>query len=272
MYNIIDLTHLKWGNTRNNGASYGCYMKATEIINSIKWYYKLSNYNSAAGFYGDESVYEVIASRVLRHLGFNCVKYDLIKAKVNVHGIEYVTFGCKSKNYFTEKYDGRMTFESLREMNMSLTVEQVIDKFKLCDSIREMIIADFIIISRDRHGGNIEILTKVNNKVMAPLFDNGLSFLCSIPSNLNDYKERISKFDVLEDLRVNNYIGSQSLYDNLKYINKPIKVNKLSKKDRSKIFYNMKEVLPKEYIDKIWAIISYRYMFLRQHGIIVERS
>lgn len=272
MYNTIDLTHLKWGNTRNNGASYGCYMKASEIINGTKWYYKLSNYNSAIGFYGDESVYEVISSRLLRHLGFNCLKYDLMKVKVNVHNVDYVTFGCKSKNYFTSRYDGRMTFENLREMYMDLTVEEVIDKFKLCESIRKMIIADFIIIGRDRHGGNIEILTKGKNKIMAPLFDNGLSFVCSITQNLSDFKERLKKFETLDDFRVNNYIGSQSLYDNLKYINKPIEVNRLTKKDKVKIFYNMKEVLPKEYIDKIWEIITYRYVFLRQKGFIVERS
>lgn len=60
-----------------------------------------------------------------------------------------------------------------------------------------------------------------------------------------DSSTRVKNFKPLEDYRVNNYIGEQSLYSNLAYIDKPIKVNKLTRRDRQSIFYNLSEVLPK---------------------------
>lgn len=99
MYQIVDLRHLKWGSKHQGGASYGCYMKSSEIKNGVKIYYKLSNYNSAQGFIGEESAYEVIVSRFLRILGFDCIKYNLIRVRVLVHGVEYVTYACKSEDF-----------------------------------------------------------------------------------------------------------------------------------------------------------------------------
>lgn len=42
MYGLIDLTNLEWKTTRKGGVSYGCYYKATEIKNGVKYYYKCS--------------------------------------------------------------------------------------------------------------------------------------------------------------------------------------------------------------------------------------
>lgn len=269
MYNIVDLTHLKWGTTKAGGGSYGCYMKSSEIINGKKIYYKLSNYNSSMGFIGDESAYEVIASRLLRKLGFNVVEYKLIKARVKIYGKEYITFACKSEDFSTI-YDSRLSFEQLRELNMQLTVDDVINKYKLSADIKKMIVADFLIIGRDRHGKNIEVGIKNGKYELISLFDNGLSFTCFILQDDEKYKQKLLKFDPLEDYRVNNYIGKQSLYYNLRYINKPVKVHRLNKNDRRALFYNMAEVFTNEYLDKIWEIICYRYWFLRKRGLIVE--
>lgn len=122
-------------------------------------------------------------------------------------------------------------------------------------------------LQRDRHGGNIELLKSKEGYVLAPLFDNGFGLLAPYPSC---YGTDVSKFDVLHDYPVNNYIGSRSLYQNLSYLDKLLAVNKLMRGDRKRLFYNMSGVLPKQYLDKVWELITYRYVFLRKRGFIVE--
>lgn len=267
MYNIVDLTHLRWGNTKGGSDSYGCYLKASEVVNGKKLYYKLSSYNSNVGFFGDESVYEVITSRFLRKLGFNVVDYKLIKARVKVYGKIYETYASVSEDY-SKGYDSRCSFEHLREMNMGLSQEEFITKFNFSKSIKDIIIVDFLIIGRDRHGANIEVLLKNNKYTIAPIFDNGLSLLCSIPQTSPNALKEVENFDVLYDYRVNNYIGKQSLYSNLCYITSTVRVKRLTLNDKRSIFYNMSGVLPKYYRDKIWKIFTYRYSFLRMRGLI----
>ena len=140
-------------------------------------------------------------------------------------------------------------------------------KLGIQKDICDMIVADFLTLQRDRHGGNIELLVKDGKYRLSPLFDNGLGLLAPYPSCFNN---DIRDFDVLGDYPVNNYIGSRSLYQKLDYIKSPIKVNKLTKSDRRSIFYGLSDVLPKEYLDKIWELLVYRYAFLRKRGIIVD--
>ena len=82
--------------------------------------------------------------------------------------------------------------------------------------------------------------------------------------------DRIKEFDVLNDYPVNNCIGTRSLYDNLNLLSGSIRVNRLKKEDKKKLFYGLNSLLPKEYIEKIWELILYRYMFLRKRGIILD--
>ena len=82
--------------------------------------------------------------------------------------------------------------------------------------------------------------------------------------------DRIKEFEVLKDCPVNNCIGTRSLYDNLNLLSGPIRVNRLKKEDKKKLFYGLNSLLPKEYIEKIWELILYRYMFLRKRGIISD--
>lgn len=264
MYKLHDLTHLNWRVTHNGGVSYGCYYKATEVINGKKFYYKCSNFYQNNYSFGDESVYEVICSRLFSKLGFNCVKYSLIFAKVKIQGEVYNTYICKSED-FSVGYEARITLENLHLLYKGVSVDDLITKLGIQSQIREMLLADFLVLQRDRHGGNIELLFKKGKYYLSPLFDNGLGLLAPYPSS---FKTDISSFDVLFDYPVYNYIGSRSLFQNLSYINKPIKVNRLLKRDRGALFYNLADVLPKSYLDKIWELITYRYMFLRKRGII----
>lgn len=262
---LIDLTKLNWSTTHNGGNSYGCYYKASSMENGKKYYYKCSNLYAGQGYFGDESFNEVICSRFLSMLGFDCVKYTLVYARVKINGRFYNTYVCRSENYF-KGYSSRLTLENLHSL-YDCSVDELITKLGLSNQVRKMLVADFLTLQRDRHGGNIELLEKNGKYTLAPLFDNGLGLLAPYPSQSG---VDISRFDVLADYPVNNYIGSRSLYKNLSYINKPIKVNKLTKDAKRSIFYGMNNILPTSYIDKIWELLTYRYMFLRKRGIIID--
>lgn len=262
---LLDLTKLNWSTTHNGGTSYGCYYKASTIENGKKYYYKCSNYYAGQDCFGDESFYEVICSRFLSKLGFDCVKYTLVYAKVTINGRVFNTYVCKSENFFRD-YSSRITLENLHRVYGG-TVDDLITRLGIQNQVRCMILADFMTLQRDRHGGNIELLEKNGKYVLAPLFDNGLDLLSPYPSA---FKTDISKYDVLADYPVNNYIGTRSLYQNLRYINQSFRVNKLTKEDKRSIFFGMNELLPKASIDKIWELLTYRYMFLRKRGYIID--
>ena len=121
-----------------------------------------------------------------------------------------------------------------------------------------MIITDFLICNRDRHGANIEILLDEKEKARpVPLFDHGLSLLFSCYDNL----ESIRKFDIMEDRVVNNFIGSKSLEYNLRFIPKGENffAGELKAKDKEKILKNLDGILPKEHLEKIWEMIWERW-------------
>lgn len=265
---VVDLTHLNWSTTHNGGISYGCYYKATSIENGKKYYYKCSNFYSNVQKFGDESINEVIISRLLEILGIECVKYTLVKAKIRIKGMTYITYVCKSENYFIG-YESRITFEKYHDFNLSKNINVIIKELGILEDIKKMIIADFITLQRDRHGGNIELLYKNNKYIMAPLFDNGLGLFAPYPSYTN---YNLDTFNVLEDKPVNNYIGERSLYKNLNYINEPIKINRLKLEDKKHIFYGLHDVLPERYIENIWKLITYRYMYLRKRGLIDDKE
>lgn len=266
MYKLVDLTNLKWVTSRKNGASYGCYYKATDIIDGHKYYYKCSQFYSGQQVFGDESIFEVICSRLFSILGFDCVKYTLVYAKVCIDGMIFNTYVCKSKNFF-EGYDSRMTLEDLHSFNKGITVNDIICKYNFQSQVCKMIIADFLTIQRDRHGGNIEVLIKGNNYRLAPLFDNGISFVAPYPSALTN---SISMFDVMFDYPVNNYIGVRSLYGNLDLLQAPVYVNRLIDADRGRLFYNLSDIISSDYLDKVWQIIVQRYKYLRMRGVIID--
>ena len=263
---LKDLTGLSWSMRYNNGSSYGCLYKSSEIINGVKYYYKCSAYYSGQGLFGDESVNEVICSRFLNLLGFNCLKYTLVYAKINLNDFEYKTYICKSRNFF-RGYDSRVTLEDIHLLNRGMSVDELITNLGIQDEIRNMLICDFLVLNRDRHGANIELLEKNERYGLSPIFDNGLGLLSPYPSSFNN---DVRSFDVLANHPVNNYIGTRSLYQNLSYIRKPIKVNKFVMDDKRKIFYGLNKILPKQYIEKIWQLLTYRYMFLKQRGYIYD--
>lgn len=69
------------------------------------------------------------------------------------------------------------------------------------------------------------------------------------------------KFDIMDDKRCQNFIGSYSCYENLNFIKECGDVFKGKRKesDRSIIFGGLETILSEVFIDKIWNMIYERY-------------
>jgi hypothetical protein len=116
-----------------------------------------------------------------------------------------------------------------------------------------MFVFDYLIINRDRHGANLEVL-KNDEKKLSPLFDNGLSFVCTHTEVIE-----VSDFDVLHDRPVNNFIGERSLKRNLSYIDAALPFNELKREHKTILFNGLEGILDVAYYDKIWEIIAARW-------------
>lgn len=165
-------------------------------------YYKLSSYNRDTGFYGDEAITECVVSDILDSMGVDHIKYNLTMGNVVYMGNEYITPVCISEDFNSEakptvsieRYlethcPGMKPFEACLHLGWSKYVYT-------------MFIVDFLVINRDRHGANIEIL----NGHPTAMFDHGASLI-----TLQDYKV----WNHWSSDKVNNYIGSYSLTENL---------------------------------------------------------
>lgn len=266
---MYDLTHLKLATTKANGVSYGCYYKASEVVNGTKYYYKCSNFYSGLPAFGDESLYEVICSRLFERLGFRHTKYVLLRARVYVEGSVHYTYLCKSAD-FSKGFTSRMTFGDYVTAT-GYTVTNAIQHAHLYSSICQMLVADFLTIQRDRHENNMEILNKQDGTMqLAPLFDNGLSFFAPLPACYPDSHQRVKDFDPMTDVAANNYIGARSLLTNLNLIRSPVRVRRLDMAKLDSLFYGMSKLLPDFYREKIKEIIRTRYEYLKCGGYIIE--
>lgn len=60
-----DLTYLKWSNIRSSSGTAGTFLKSESILNGMKKYYKLSNFDVIKGVIGHECINEIIVDRLL---------------------------------------------------------------------------------------------------------------------------------------------------------------------------------------------------------------
>lgn len=251
-----DLTYLNWAKIRNSSGTAGTFLKAYSELAGKKTYYKLSDYDTVKGIIGHESVNEIIVDRLLSLLEIEHLSYRLIYADIVLDGKVCSAYICASDDFKQRGEDKTAldTYYELEHLDGELP-------FDFClrqgweKNIYEMLVVDFLILNRDRHGANIEVLRNKKKKTirLAPLFDHGLSLLFSIKSDFS----RLDKVDVLEDKRVQCYLGSNSTFENLKLIPK----DKLpdfkipEKEDFDKIFKDIDKILPEELLCKISEMI-----------------
>ena len=257
---LQDMRHLDWAERKLSPGTPGCFLKAYDEIEGIRHYYKLSNYDSYRGVFGHESVNELIVSRLLSVLGIPHVMYQLIHALITIDDNEIETWISCSQN-FRKENEEKIPFDTFYDLEKS-GKESPLDfavRRGWSDYFYQMILVDYLVANRDRHGSNIEVLRNVESEEvrLAPMFDQGVSLLFSTYGN----EEQISKFDVLQDIQANNFVGSRSLEYNLSLIpsDYAMPIQRLRENDKEVIFKDIDQVLSGPHIEKIWEMIWKRW-------------
>ena len=254
-----DLTYLSWSKIRNSSGTAGSFLKAYSELGGKKKYYKLSNFDREKGIIGHECVNEIIVDRLLEILGIPHLNYQLIHADILLDGKVHEVYLCCS-NDFKEPGDSKLALdayvESACEKNetpLEFCIRQGWEEY-----IYQMLVVDFLILNRDRHGANMEVLRSRRNKSVhpAPLFDHGLSLLFQCGDD-----GAAEGVNVMEDKRVNNYIGSQSTWENLRLIpaDRMPGLNPLKESDGEIVMKNLDGILSPVMQKKIWEMIWKRW-------------
>jgi len=256
-----DLTYLSWSLIRSSSGTAGSFLKATDDLQQPKIYYKLSNYDGINGIVGHECINEIIVDRLLNILEIEHLHYDLIHADIDVDGKEMETYLCASKDfkahgehkvaldayYQAEKLDGETPLQFCTRNGWS-------------DFIYKMLVVDFLILNRDRHGANIEVLRNARKKSLrlAPIFDHGLSLLFNCHT-----EEEINQFDVMKDRAVQCFVGTRSAQQNLMLIPKDeiLALNPLQHTHKAYLLEGLDGIIPQSLQNKIWDMIWQRWEY-----------
>lgn len=263
---MLDLTHLVWDCDPAQAIGMGgSYQKA--YLDGR--YYKLGCYN---GFeYSKESVNEVIVSDILDIMEIPHVKFFGERARiVPYRGKNEVheTFVCWSEE-FRLPGESKMELDTFYELNR----QEGDDPFKFCTrmgftkELDQMLLADFIFINRDRHGANTEVIKSGGRHRLAPMFDTGFSLERAPDSMLANQID----LDVMYDYRTNNFIGSESLFDNLELISEPVEVSPLTEERVAAVVSRFSDSLSEKHIKIDIEMIWERYKYAREKNFLRER-
>ena len=259
IHELQDMTHLSWAKTRNSSGTAGSFLKAYEDGVDGKTYFKLSNYDAWKGIIGHECVNEIIVDRLLSILGINHLPYQLIHAKILIDQKEYETWLCASKD-FKQRGESKIALDAYYQAE-SLSNESPMDFVIRCgweSTVYEMLVVDYLILNRDRHGANMEVLRNQRKKTirLAPLFDHGLSLLSRCEST-----EAMLREDVMADKPVQCFVGSRSSWENLRLIPRDRRppLHPLTENDRAILLEGLSEALDQQWLDRIWEMIWKRW-------------
>lgn len=264
-----DLTHLSWSKIRGSSGTAGSFLKAQETTPEGKTYYKLSDYDSFHGVTGHESVNEIIADRLLTILDIPHLSYQLIHADIIVDEKPIRTWLCASRNFRQrgEKKDALDNYYDSHKLSSESPLEFCV-RYGWAEYIYQMLVVDYLILNRDRHGANMEVLTNRYRKTirLAPLFDHGVSLFCRCRSI-----EELKKEDVMTDKPVQCFVGSRSAWDNLRLIPRDQfpRLSPLKESDRAYLLDGLDEALDQHWLDRSWEMIWRRwqaYENLRNQG------
>ena len=182
-----------------------------------------------------------------------------MNADIEIEGNIYNTYLCASED-FKKRGESKIALDDYYRTN----AKKGESHYDFCvregwkEYIDRMIAVDYLILNRDRHGANIEVLrnSRAHTLRIALLFEHGLSLLYSCMSD-NDAEQ----FDIMQDKRCQNFIGGFACYENLQLIKDKTKIfeNKLQESDRDIIFEGMDNILSDIFINKIWNMIYERY-------------
>ena len=175
---------------------------------------------------------------------------------------EYRTFLCRSYD-FKARGEAKLALED----HYQAEHQSGEDPFSFCcrmgweEYICNMLVIDFLISNRDRHGANIEVLFDRKKRQIrpAPLFDHGLSFMCRCHSI-----EELEGFDVMKDIRIQSFIGSGSAFENLRMVPKDHlkKLPEITENEQSRIFEGLEAILDDKYYLKIREMLLRRWEYI----------
>ncbi len=261
VYDVVhttqDMRHLVWSESGQTSASGGTFLKARTGIGVNATYYKLSCYDSYRGVYGHECVNEIVASRLMELLGIEHVRYSLIHACIIVDETEHITWLARSKS-FRKHGQSKMAFDTFFDLMHEKGESQLTlcERFGWLADVQRMMLVDYLIANRDRHGANIEVLrARDKSQRLAPLFDNGVSLVFSCYGD----EACVREFDPLRDVRANNFIGTRSLEENLRFVPSDIEVGSLAESDRERLFAGLEGIVPDAHLSAMWSIIWQRW-------------
>lgn len=254
-----DMTYLSWSKIRNSSGTAGSFLKSYSELGGKKVYYKLSNFDAEKGVIGHECVNEIIIDRLLDILGIPHLNYQLIHAAIIINEKEYDVYLCASDD-FKVKGQSKLALDTYWESEhqpgetpLAFCIRNGWEEY-----IYQMLVVDFLILNRDRHGANIEVLRNSRKRTvhLAPLFDHGLALLF----NCND-DSAVDAFDVMVDRPVNNYIGARSTYENLQLIprEKMPHLRPLQERDRAVLLDGLDGIISQPLQEKIWEMIWKRW-------------
>ena len=260
IHNVQDMTHLSWSLIRNSSGTAGSFLKSQEITPDGKLYYKLSRYDKFDGVIGHESINEIIVDRLLTLLDIPHLNYHLIHADILVDNKPIRTWVCASYN-FRQRGEKKHEIDDYYILYRNSSKETPLEfcvRNGWSEYIYQMLVVDYLILNRDRHGANIEVLENRYRRTvrLAPLFDHGVSLLGTCLT-----KEELDKTDVMEDKAVQCFVGSRSAWDNLGLIPKdqfPM-IKPLREIDRNILLDGLEEALDSLWLDRIWEMIWRRW-------------
>lgn len=255
------MEYLQWSQIRSSSGTAGSFLKATDDLQKPKKYYKLSQYDTVNGIIGHECVNELIADRLLNILGVEHLHYDLIHAEITVNDKNIETYLCVSED-FKKSGETKTALDTFYEMEhlknetpMDFCIRNGWEKY-----VYEMLVVDFLILNRDRHGANIEVLRNSKEKTLrlAPVFDHGLSLLFSCQT-----KKAVDEFDVMQDRQIQCFVGGNSAQKNLELIPKKElpQFHPLKEEHWNELLGGLEGIVPQYLLDKIWDMIWERWLY-----------
>ena len=255
---LQDLRRLSWSESGFTSGTGGTFLKASEGQGTGRVYYKLSAYDPYRGVFGHECVNEIVASRLMSLLGVDHLRYQLVHAEVVVDGREFETWVCRSKSYrkSSERKQALDAYFRRNAMPGESPLEMC-DRLGWGTRIRQMMLVDFLIANRDRHGANVEVIRGYDgSERLAPLFDNGVSLLFSTYGD----GRRIASFDVLEDVGANNFVGTRSLEENLRFLaGRDLEVNPVEETWKEPLLAGLDLAAPEDLLEAVWDMVWRRW-------------
>ena len=264
-----DLTSLSWAKARQSSGTAGSFLKSYDVLGGHKVYYKLSDYDPVNGIVGHECINEIVVDRLLEILGVEHLSYQLVHADVLINGRIHSTWLNASED-FKKPGESKLALDAYYEL------ERQGDESPLEFCVRMgwaeqawmSIAVDYLILNRDRHGANLEVLrnSRARTLRLAPLFDHGLSLLFRAHDDA-----QVAAFDVMADLPVQSFFGTRSTWDNLRLIPEAEfpRFEGLRESDKSALFEGLEEATTPLWREKAWQLIWQRwcrYEALRAEG------